>query len=156
MKQIVKGYIAGIIDGEGYIGIINQGREPRVIVTSTNEILPRALVKMTRVGYAAVCKRRPDGRRLTAWQWLCLGENAIRVLRQVHDSLIIKRGQAEFVLEFDNYLKARPRPDANLNKSDAAVGLSYAERIRALNSRQRNKRAFAPMEDGEYDLWKMF
>jgi len=70
MKQLFA-YLAGIIDGEGYLGLTNRGKQMRLVVTSTDERLPRYLAERTGKGYVKLSKRKHDGRRVPSWQWLC-------------------------------------------------------------------------------------
>ena len=158
MKQIDKGYLAGIIDGEGMIRIEHYKRKPsigtiRVVVTSTHEILPQMLVKMTQAGYYTRCKRKNDGRRIPSWQWFCLGRRAVSLLQKIRAQLIIKREQADWVLKFADHLKSRQNPKAKMSEADATFGRQCAERIRSLNSRERNKRLLRQYAIEQHDPW---
>ena len=154
MNQSQKGYVAGIIDGEGYIGIQDNGRQIRIVVTSTCEELLSKLATITGLGYYARCSPRKDRSRVPAWQWFCFGQNAVTVLRKIHSLLIIKHEQASLVLRFANYLKSRRFPRAPMSERDASVGLHFAKQIKALNSKERNKQLRYSRAIEEADLWK--
>ena len=115
MKQATLGYLAGIIDGEGYIAIENRPSigNIRIVVTSTHEILAQKLVGFAQAGHYASSKRKKEGRRISSWQWFCFGQAAIQTLRKIRSHLIIKQGQADCVLKFAEYMKARKNPKAN-------------------------------------------
>jgi hypothetical protein len=140
MNSNKKGYVTGIIDGEGYMGITNCGTQIRLVVTSTDKKLPNHLTKITGKGYSALCKRRADGRRIPAWQWLCFNGEAVELLQRIHPHLIVKQRQAKWILRFADY-KANQQKLGNIDKQKIAqFGVQCGKKIRALNSRQRNKR----------------
>jgi hypothetical protein len=158
MSPVEKGYVAGIIDGEGMIGIYPKGNRPsisaiRLVVTSTHEKLPQRLVEITKLGYYKLCKRKKDGRRIPSWQWFCFGPESIKLLKQINRLLIIKREQAEIVLKFEEHLKLRKNPKAKMSEEILVFGRQCAKQIRALNSRQRNKRILLEMARLENDIW---
>jgi len=142
MKPNEKGYIAGIIDGEGYIGVCGKPNVSgtRIVVTSTHQELTQMLVEMAGVGKSKQDKPRNDGCRVPSWQWSCFGHKAVGLLREIRQQLIIKRGQADCVLKIANYMRVKRRTNQPMNEADLRFCTMYAKRIKALNSRERNKR----------------
>jgi hypothetical protein len=86
-------YLAGIIDGEGYIGI---GNAPRLRVANTNPRLMEWL--RCRFGGSIWTSRKRDGRSKALFTWELSARKAERVLREVAPFLILKREQAAIIL----------------------------------------------------------
>lgn len=105
-------YVAGVLDGEGSISLsvkrrdLPHARNPMVRVANTNLDLLEHLVALT--GNGAIYERRSTGvahRRCLDWM---LTANQIRfVLPQVLPFLVIKRRQAELVLEYLGLIEGR-------------------------------------------------
>ena len=103
MKETDLAYIAGFIDGEGYVGYTKrrdrQKRNPNHInlvlnvrVTNTNYALLLWLRDMTGTGNIVKLKGMRFGQK-TCYQWYCYGDNARELLRQLKPYLKIKAGQ---------------------------------------------------------------
>ena len=94
MNELECGYVTVVIDGEGYIGIGNDGRQMRMVATSTNEELCRKLAQFTGLGYSKPCRRKNDSRRIPSWQWLCLKrKEVVHILRRIRPHLIINESK---------------------------------------------------------------
>jgi hypothetical protein len=64
----------------------------------------------------------------------------VELLRKIHPNLIVKQRQAKWILRFADY-KANQQKLGNIDKQKIAqFGIQCGKKIRALNSRQRNKR----------------
>lgn len=125
----------------------------RIVVTSTHEELPKQLEKYTKVGHYTISKRREDGRRIPAWQWFCLGQAAVHLLKRIGKLLITKREQAEIILKFAARMKTAKKTEGKICETDLEYGRMCAKRITALNSRQRNKRILQEMTRARNDPW---
>jgi hypothetical protein len=95
------GYIAGIIDGEGYIGLAKEiykptkrhSLNPRIVVGNTNYGLIKWLHKTIPGGFIVECK--VVGNRQRAWRWnLCKWELIEEFLTQIYPHLKVKNEQA--------------------------------------------------------------
>jgi hypothetical protein len=154
MKQIEIGYLAAIVDGEGYLGITDRGRQLRMVVTSTHRQLPNRLVKMTGKGKATLCKRKKDGRRMPAWQWQCFRRDAVvSILQKIAPHMIIKQEQAKCLLayaaRFANYFNSH-KP---MTQQESAAAFDFSKKVQSLNSVQKNKAHFSNQQ--KFDIWKM-
>lgn len=128
------------------MGITNKGTQIRLIVTNTDKKLLNHLTKITGKGYSALCSRDPEGKRIPAWQWLCFNGEAVELLRKIHSNLIVKQRQAKWILRFADY-KANQQKLGNVDKQTIArFGIFCAQKVRELNSRQKNKRILKAME----------
>jgi hypothetical protein len=93
-------YLAGIVDGEGFIGINKKGNGnyvPRVYVAMTN-IEPINLLK-ARFGGVVYTSRTASGRVLYRWQLVRFNEIKEFCLT-ITQYLIVKKTQASIVLDY--------------------------------------------------------
>lgn len=93
------GYIAGLIDGEGYIGILkNKGySQPRVVIGITDIRPLKKLKDITGVGTICMPKRRPN--RKQAYLWAVNNSRDICLLLKVIEPyLIVKKRNAREAL----------------------------------------------------------
>jgi hypothetical protein len=103
MKKTDLAYLAGLVDGEGTIGISPQ-QNVRVAIAMTEEFLPK-WIHMSFGGKIYLHKqRRVNWKRLT--EWVVNGEEANIFLTAILPYLRIKKPQAEIALDF---LKIKPR-----------------------------------------------
>ena len=137
-SEAIKGYTAGILDGEGSIMII-KSRNPtarrgytyqlKVVVVNTNEWLCRWL-QMQYVGTIQYKKsKRPQEKDI--YEWRIVSTQAKRFLEYIIPYLIIKRAQAEVAIRFQT---GRKRGTPRTEEQDT---VDEAERIimRSLNSK---------------------
>lgn len=106
--EIVLAYTAGIIDGEGYIGIMHHKRKTRsssyervLKVGNTNEHLIDWLVHMYG-GHKETVNQK--GSRKPSWNWILWGEKAVDLLTQIYPYSIIKKSQIDVFLRFQRRL----------------------------------------------------
>lgn len=112
-------YLAGVIDGEGCIGIRRTKRtgsckstrySAAVTVGNTSRVLIEQLVRAFGVG--CVTYRYPTKTKRACYLWSLSSRGAREVLRAVQPYLIVKREQAavllEFIDNFDSFKGARP------------------------------------------------
>jgi len=104
-KSEILAYTAGIIDGEGYIGISRGGFHSsgtpkyrmRVIVGTTSE----ELVRLLQYNFGgSVAKRKTTGNRKQQWAWEIAALKAAKFLMKIYPYLLLKRKQAELCLSF--------------------------------------------------------
>jgi len=114
-------YIAGIIDGEGYIGIkkhlstlrsggkgrgINPCYYERISVAGTNKDMIELLVKTFKVGKIYLHKPSKLSKR-GYWSWDVTNRLAVSVIKQVFPYLLIKKPEAEVVMMLRESKKIR-------------------------------------------------
>lgn len=129
-------YIAGIVDGEGYVGLVKQtyGRGRRgygynltVTVGMTNETLPTWL----HAEFGGVLSHRTHGgNNKDSWDWRLRGPGAKSFLELILPYLVIKKGQAEIGISFQNI-----RDSSNHSKLKREVDELLYNSVRKLNSR---------------------
>lgn len=101
-------YIAGILDGEGYIALSRKTDSttrsgycyrPSVAVTNTKHDLLKWLQRKTGLGNVRVMKKR-NAKHKQAWRWELWSQQARQVLITVHRYLVIKRKQSALLMYF--------------------------------------------------------
>lgn len=138
-------YIAGIIDGEGYVTVIKVydhhgtvgvlGYRPYIGVSNTNRDLLLWLQDVTGFGSIKISTRgKHEKNSRTAWKWGIWSLQAKQVLEAALPYLIIKKRQAELVLEF---VSKRRRSVGRKGLSDAEreFQVSIYIKLRVLNKR---------------------
>jgi hypothetical protein len=103
LTDVELGWLAGIIDGEGYITLRLSGHtkhHPQINVTSTCLELLETLKEITATG--SIVKRRTplNPKHSQAWQWATFRSAAVYGLCDVlQDLLIVKREKVQLILE---------------------------------------------------------
>lgn len=135
MDNLVKAYLAGVVDGEGTITLsrshANQTPSPEVSIVNT--YYPLITWIRARVGKGII--RQRTGRRVqhaTSYIWTVRSDAAIAFLRQIQPWLIIKKQHARLIVS--QYKKVTCRngryPQALLQRK-----LRLVRKIRELNAR---------------------
>lgn len=99
MEEVVKAYLAGIVDGEGSVTLMkhhkNETPIPYVSVTNNNAELIRWIKSI--VG-GTVCTRKARlPQHNTTYVWSVRHDRAIRFLNEIKVYLIVKRQQADLI-----------------------------------------------------------
>ncbi len=102
MRKIDLAYTAGIVDGEGCIGLYlssNKSFRVHVTVTNTNEWL----IQWLKFAYGGnVCSAPVPVNCKLAWRWNIVSNQATNFLETIMPFLKLKRQQAELAIEFQN------------------------------------------------------
>lgn len=135
-------YTAGIIDGEGYIGIIRVNRylggrtryELRVNVTMCNPLIPSWL--HANFGGAYYEFQPPSLNRKKLYEWRLASWDAGNFLKLVLPYLKMKQGEAQIGIEFqsyrkEKYVRCKPKPLAVIE----AEGILHMK-LKELHARQ--------------------
>lgn len=134
----MKAYLAGLIDSEGTVGLLKTGRTKHslgafLVIGMTGD-LPAELHR--RVGLGVVNVRRPQCQRWRPTTIWSLNQGDIKkLLPAVMDYLVIKRVQAELVVEF---LRSNSGPGKTYKRWNAGVLVENErtkDRLALLNSR---------------------
>ncbi len=113
LKPTDRAYIAGILDGEGYLAVTRRkfpenrsGYAYRITVevVSTDKPLLDWLKRTTGIG-SVICKRKASGNWKQAWRWTCWSQQSVALLKQVKKYLLLKGKQADIMLQFDYALR---------------------------------------------------
>jgi hypothetical protein len=108
-------YLAGMIDGDGYISItrgMHKGRlyfGPQVGIAGTRRE-PHDLASSIWGGKVS-CYEPKNSSHRSQYQWSRVGQMAVVVIQSIVPYLLIKRGHAEFVLDFWDFLEAGKTDD---------------------------------------------
>lgn len=91
---------AGIIDGEGCIGIWSNKKTLTVHATNTDKRILLRLKEIFNVGdiYIRLRKDRPNN--LPCGKWIVTGKKAYNVLKKIKPYLISKKEEAEIAIRF--------------------------------------------------------
>lgn len=138
MKRTDLAYIAGIVDGEGYIGIKTSHHERgrrgyRLCVTVTNTDLWLMNHLKFAIGGGLVMLHKTPVSRQQCWQWQISDKKAGEFLKLILPYLHLKRPQAELAIKFQ---AAKGRSTRGLTENEVAV--EQAQKI-LLQSMKRNK-----------------
>lgn len=107
LTEAEKGYIAGIIDGEGCIDITTAGERYnlRVVIKTTSEPLAHWLIEAT--GLGAKLQERQDKRinargksRQKNYEWRVFTNQALALLEAVRPHVVVKTKQVACAIEF--------------------------------------------------------
>jgi hypothetical protein len=146
-------YAAGLVDGEGYIGIVISGGSPqvRLRVTMTDKGLV-ALRRMRQEYGGTLAQDRPEAPpRRVSWTWRLVGAAAVGLIRQLQPMLLVKAEAARIALELQDMMDAAPR---TRNKRGAQWSPSMRDRADVLIARmhEANRRGPDPVVAGSRPL----
>ena len=138
MKKTDIAYMAGIIDGEGCIGIHRAGKKPngnpqyflRVVIGMCNEYIPN-LFRFYFGGQVIFCQPRKENWN-PQWRWAVTYEQAAQCLKILLPYLRLKRDEAILGLKFQSNKKHRGSP-----KGQNGGGIPETEEDLALQEIQR-------------------
>lgn len=154
MKPLIihhAGYIAGLLDGGGYIGITtargsksaraNHGGESHRLCISVRMTDRRPLDLLAQwTGFGSVRTKRPGANEnRQPYEWTIWSRQASAVLIAVRDHLVVKREHADIAIRFQAAMRSpgcQGLTDDELNNRRA-----MAASIRALNYGKDNVRA---------------
>lgn len=123
-------YIAGIVDGEGFVflELYRRGVHLRLGVANTDKPLLEWLTEVTGVGNVNGGKAATE-RHKAGWTWVCASEAAETVLQQIRPYMRIKAERVDFALA----CQARLRIPAE--KADLTWQQEARDKMKAFNKR---------------------
>ena len=137
-------YAAGLIDGEGYIGIQETGGsfQVRLKIAMTDKGKP-ALDQMARIygGNITYSEGRGPNRR-DVYEWRLTGERAAHVIRQVKPYLLVKTEAAEVALSFQLMLETADKLRNGRRKWTSDMRIKAKELRRRIQ--EANRRGIDP------------
>ena len=137
-------YAAGLIDGEGYIGIQETGGsfQVRLKIAMIDKGKP-ALDQMARIygGNITYSKGRGSNRR-DVYEWRLTGEKAAHVIRQVKPYLLVKAEAAEVALSFQLMLETADKLRNGRRKWTSDMRIKAKELRRRIQ--EANRRGIDP------------
>ena len=108
LKETDLAYIAGLLDGEGYIGIVGRGEKQKgyratVTISSTNSEI---ILWLKSVLDGSVYQSTHRNKRWKdSWEWKLSTRNVIPLLTSLIPYLKIKKTQASLVCEFQGNVR---------------------------------------------------
>lgn len=125
-----KGYIAGIIDGEGSVCLskkaANEHRSPELQVTSTTKEILTYLQELCE-GVVSSQKIYKDTYK-PSWRWTLRGDKAINLLTQIKDQLLVPEKKYRATLIVEEYKKVTPR-NGKYSPEKLAAKLDFEKRF---------------------------
>jgi hypothetical protein len=100
LTEAEKGYLAGLIDGEGTIvfvkisSAVRQSYQTRVQIYNTDKRMIEWVLSRLPSGRMSV-QKHSEGNRKVLYQWICSTNAATTLLREIQPYLVIKQEQAE-------------------------------------------------------------
>lgn len=130
LSEFDKGYIAGIIDGEGSICLTkhhqNEFRSPEIEVTSTTYEILQFL--KDKVGGTISKKTQNHEIWKDSWVWKVRVNAALELLEQIQDYLLIPQKRNRAKLLTSEYKKVTPR-NGRYNEEKLAQKQDFEERF---------------------------
>lgn len=107
VKKSDLAYIAGIIDGDGYIGVTLHRSKQSLThfdITVEIEMRDKQPIQLAQALFGGNIYHRPPRKRVSQehWHWRLTGEQAIAMLKAIRLYLLVKRPQAELALRVMN------------------------------------------------------
>lgn len=141
INKLQSAYLAGLTDGEGYIGILQTKQGNKKQWFSNKEFILKPVIKIAMTDKDLVSylhnsfggtfeTRKAHGRAKESYCWALRDRKAVEFVRQVYPYLKVKKKQAEILLRF-------PSGEAGKTLSDSVYQkrIDYMNQIRALNKR---------------------
>jgi hypothetical protein len=134
-------YVAGIIDGEGWIGFKAPKDKTKkrylavvVEVSMTNPTIPYMLSVQFGGSFTESGSRSEN--RKDQFRWILTGKGAIEFINQIYEFLLVKRKQANLAIAFMQLQELD-----NSNSSNESVINSFKEKMHELNKRGTMERS---------------
>lgn len=115
----IHAYLAGLIDGEGYLGLIpsrgkdlvNKSFEPVIKIGMTGELSYQYFMHLKKYygGTVETRKKKTKGGRIAFTYVLKSKAKVLRLLKDIHPYLIVKRDQSELLKEFCRLPMTHPK-----------------------------------------------
>ena len=126
-------YVAGIIDGEGYVSIDRNSKVGRslvgkAVVQMASPIIPKLLKKQFGGNYRHYERKNPN--QSTAHTWASNGRQSVKFLKKILPMLILKKRQAELVIRL---YELKDQYDSFTHPSEAQLRRQYALYVKAKN-----------------------
>lgn len=108
MTEAQLGWIGGIMDGEGYIGLRREHQRshdyysPLVTVTNTRLLMLTHLRQLTKLGLTSQSTHRPNFKHRQGFVWALRVKEQKELLPIILPYLVVKREQAELLIEYLN------------------------------------------------------
>lgn len=134
MKNYTKAYMAGVIDGDGHLGITKHPRFSPAI-QFVNESL--SMMKWAVLHFGGTFKIEPIPSGKDFYRWILYGKQAQKqFIQDIHPYLLIKKSQAEILLEFLNIDSSDYDPE---RRRSLFLAIREARALSSVETETRNK-----------------
>lgn len=122
------GWCAGIVDGEGHVGLIksHNQRRPTVAVGNTDYRIVEILYHNFG-GYISLQPKREN--RLPCWVWFLKGKEVVLFLEKIQDCLVSKKEVVDIVLKYAYTINKKPIDRLYRNKLVKDLELAKKQRL---------------------------
>lgn len=133
-EKEIMAYIAGLIDGDGHIGI-RMGKEKNLPLIQFHNSVKQACVYLNKLfGGTVACDKPKNEKNRPIWKWMLQGnEGCQNFLKKVLEFLILKKDSANNLMEFlcnpiegKNYYQESK--DLNLNRKITSLDIDKINR----------------------------
>lgn len=130
-------YIAGIIDGEGWISIIHflhhnrQSWQMRVGVAVTSH---KIIDKIVGIFGGYKHSRKRDGTNFVIYDWFIYSEKAYEMLKKIKPYLKEKKAQADVAIQFYVHQRNYYKNCRELTPQELDIRAKYKERLKQLKT----------------------
>jgi hypothetical protein len=130
MADLDAAYLAGFIDGEGSIMIVPRFTtfSTTLQASNTNRNVLDWIASTTGVG-GVFAGRKASGPNRATWQWICHGDGAETVLRQIRPHIKVKAEQADLAIDTQSRLRVPAL------KADRTWQAEYRAKMQQMNRR---------------------
>ena len=147
IKSTQAAYLAGLIDGEGYIGLVKRNGTknficiPVICVVNTNKEIMDWLVAV----FGGFIQKRNsikyNANARTAYSWDFRGERCLSVLKTIQPFARIKQPQILILIEFieEYYRRYYMKGSKGMPDSARAIHIQFHQHLKELNSRGNGK-----------------
>jgi hypothetical protein len=132
MSKLNAAYLAGIIDGEGYIGILKSKKGNKKYWSSSRDYIyvpvikvvmtDKPLIQFLKDSYGGCLETRPaHDNTKESYGWTVRKSSVVSILSAIYPFLRVKRRQAEIIFKYKNLNNGAGNPidDDNWTKRDA-------------------------------------
>ncbi len=103
-------YLAGLVDGEGCIALSRPSHRCSMQLTLCIAMCHRPIIELLTAQYGGDFRvRERTGNRRRQFTWLCHGERALNLVKEMLPYLIVKKEEALLVIQAIEYRKSLPR-----------------------------------------------
>jgi len=141
ISKLQSAYLAGLVDGEGYIGILRAKRGNKKLWSSKKEFVFKPAVKVAMTHKDIVIwlyesfggtfeTRKAHHNARESYCWAIRNMKVVEFIKKIYPYLKVKKRQAEIILRFPNGNAGYQLDDSTYQKR-----IELYDKIRALNQR---------------------
>jgi len=126
MSKLTASYLAGYIDGEGYLGIIPNCHKSSYTAKLKIASVDKEIIDWLKDSYGgSIWKRKFHNNSKDAYNWTLEGKNLLPFLEKVRPYLKLKKKQADLLIQ-----KEKIKRDIHKYNKGARNGIVYSKEIK--------------------------